>query len=138
MSPATRRDWVGKQVLRGDEPFTEYDAIETAVGQALIAKSQSNVLGAVFPVLRPELRSAVVGGSSDLWAVIASDGYDCRLARSSAEAGEYAASLSGLAWTVPLRDCIEHARERYGRAVVQLGNAKAAVQSLNVQRVESD
>lgn len=76
-----------------------------------------------------------MGGSSDLWAVIASDGYDCRLARSSAE---YAASLSGLAWTVPLRDCIEHARERYGRAVVQLGNAKAAVQSLNVQRVESD
>ncbi len=134
MSTATRRYWARLLLLRGEEPFSEYDAVETAVAQAIIAATQANVLRVVFPALRSDLRVAALEGSSELWAVIAEDGYDYALARSRAEAGEYASTLYGLAWTVSLQGCIQHARQRYSRTLASVGNANADVRTLKAHR----
>lgn len=137
MSTATRRYWVKKEVLRGQGPFVEQDAIETAVARALITAGQANVFGAVFPDLRTDLKRAVLEGCCELWAVIGADGCDFALVRSCAEAGERASQLDGLAWTVSLGACIAQARYRYARLLVQIGEASGEVESLARRRAGS-
>jgi hypothetical protein len=134
MSTATRRYWCKQLLLRADGPFTEYDAVETAVAQAIIGATQANVLRVVFPALRNDLKVAVLGGSSALWAVVAEDGYDYVLARSCAEAGEWASTLCGMAWTISLQGCIDQARQRYGRTLASTASPTSAVRMLDAQR----
>lgn len=134
MSTATRRYWCKQLLLRADGPFTEYDAVETAVAQAIIGATQANVLRVVFPALQDDLKVAVLGGSSELWAVIAEDGYDYVLGRSCAEAGEYASTLCGMAWTISLQGCIDQARQRYGRMLASAAGPIAAVKTLDAHR----
>jgi len=136
MSTAVRRYWVKQLLLRGDAPFSEYDAVETAVAQAIIGATQANVLRVAFPALRDDLKVAALEGSSELWAVVAEDGYDYVLARSCAEAGEYASTLCGLAWTVSLQGSIDQSRQRYGRMLASAASPTAAVRTLDAHRAK--
>jgi hypothetical protein len=130
MPPDRRRLWADRGQLRGEAPFREHDAIETAVAVALTEKTTQQKATTAFEAIRTDLRSYVLSGKASLWALIPERGEDFQLLKSAASAADAAAALSGPVWLVPLTDVIEQARIKYARRIERLSGVGSDVRQL--------
>jgi hypothetical protein len=116
MTAATRRYWVGQQLLAAGPEFSEHDAWETAVLVTLIDATTSQRAPEAFLSLRAALRERVIAGRHDLWLVVPRKGRDFVLTTSAADAARRAAKMRGPlgpVWLVSVRDSIDLAKRRY-------------------------
>lgn len=134
MSPETRRNWVRKHCLLEPGPFTQHDAVETAVAAAFTEGTTTQRSTAAFKVLRGDLREEVMAGHIDLWAIVPLKGRRFSLARSATVAAALAAELRGAegpAWLVPLAAPIKQAQERYLACVASEDAVPGEIQELH-------
>jgi hypothetical protein len=136
MAAARRGGWT-KHGLRAQPPFSEFDAVETAVAKMLADKTNQKRATAAFKQLQPELREAVMAGRTQLWAVVPYMGHGVTLATSSAKAFKIAMNTEGPLWIVALKKGIEIARERYTHKKTDIESAGSGlVHQLPSQRLD--
>lgn len=116
MSADTRRRWVEVHGLLSSGPFTEHDAIETAVAGLLIARTTTQRAPQAFAAVRSQLRIEVLAGPLDLWAVVPQR-FEPVLVSGRSQATAAAAAAGTLVWVVALSDAIACARQRYAGCI---------------------
>ena len=112
MDPDTRRAWM-KAGRLGGPPYSEHDAVETAVAAALSAATNTQRAPRALRSFRTELREASLARAADLWAVVPRQGNQFRLVRGAEAAARTTADLGRPVWIVPLERAVQEARERY-------------------------
>jgi hypothetical protein len=121
MPPETRRAWARAGVFDGG-PFSEHDAVETAVASELISKTTTQRARTALPAIRKELRRVRLAGDSDLWVVVPRQGPYITLVVGADEAALAAASLLLPVWLVPVAEAIAKAEERYADLISRVSH----------------
>lgn len=126
MTPARRSAWV-KHGLSQHPPFSEFDAIETAVARILSERTTQKRAPEAFRQIQQELRKAIVAGHVRLWAVVPAVGHGSALASSPAKALKLAEGIDEALWVAPLAKGIELAKTRYEQQISIEPNPSAGI-----------
>jgi hypothetical protein len=116
---ARRERWASAGRLKADPPFTEHDAVETAIAFAPARRGVSQKAAAVaWDLIRPDVQRLLIAGELDIWIVISVEG-----PRAWAVAGPGAAALqvdgSGRCWLVATDSAVGEARARYAELIAR-------------------
>jgi hypothetical protein len=116
---ARRERWASAGRLKSDPPFTEHDAVETAIAFAPARRGVSQKAAAVaWDLIRPDVQRLLIAGELDIWIVISVEG-----PRAWAVAGPGAAALqvdgSGRCWLVATDSAVGEARARYAELIAR-------------------
>lgn len=133
MTAARRDGWV-KHGLRDKPPFSEFDAIETAVARKISETTNQKRATVAFRYLRKPLKKAIFAGHTKLWAVVPTEGHGFRLEASSAKALKMAVQANGPLWIVALDGAIRDAKERYAEYISELKVADGVLRSFPVSK----
>lgn len=130
--------WVKAGLLKRDPPLAEHDAIETAIARALADGTNSQRARRAFAALQEDLRSQLLAGVSDLWAVVPVDGHGFQLAGSASSAALSLAAMREPGFIVSLKDPIEQARRRYAQVLANQPSGGAKVHDLRARTRETE
>jgi hypothetical protein len=116
---ARRERWASAGRLKADPPFTEHDAVETAIAFAPARRGVSQKAAAVaWDLIRADVQRLLIAGERDIWIAISVEG-----PRAWAVAGPGAAALqvdgSGRCWLVATDSAVGEARARYAELVAR-------------------
>jgi hypothetical protein len=116
VAQARRRQWAKAGRLKDEAPYTEYDALETAVAFSMTRSGVSQkAASAAWARIQEEVRGLLIAGERELWLVIG-QGPHARAFSDAESAARYAAG-EGLCWIVQTREAIATAHARYGELV---------------------
>jgi hypothetical protein len=120
---ARRERWASAGRLKADPPFTEHDAVETAIAFAPARRGVSQKAAAVaWDLIRTDVQRHLIAGELDIWIVISVDG-----PRAWAVVGPDAAALkvdgNGRCWLVATDSTVGEARARYAELVARAAPA---------------
>jgi hypothetical protein len=126
MTAARRNGWV-KHGLRAKPPFSEFDAIETAVAREISDSTTQKRATTAFRHLNVMLKKALLAGHTKLWAIVPATGYGFRLEASPAKTLKIASQAEGSLWIVALEGPISEAKKRYSEYVSEIGGSEKGV-----------
>jgi hypothetical protein len=110
---ARRERWASAGRLKRDPPFTEHDAMETAIAFSLACNRVSQkAAAAAWTAIQQEVQRLLIAGERRIWVVISAEG---PWASAVADAGSAAraADGKGRCWIVDTTAMVAEARSRY-------------------------
>jgi hypothetical protein len=107
-----RHNWAKENRLKPHPPFSEYDAVETALAMLIATPPRTKRGPRVWDALRAPLRELWMAGA-DIWIVIAQDGPTYAAVDGEGAAGIAAAEVEAPVWVLHAADAISSARQRF-------------------------
>jgi hypothetical protein len=131
---ARRERWVSAGQLKRDPPFTEHDAMETAIAFSMARSGVSQkVAAAAWRAIQPEVQRLLIAGERRIWLVLSADGPRAA-AVADAGAAAQAAHGNGRCWVVETDEMVAEARSRYEELAAQAAPAEGRVTLLRSSR----
>jgi hypothetical protein len=127
---ARRERWAFKKLPKQDPPFTERDAVETAIAFSMSLHGVSQKAAAdAWKAIRPAVQQLLIADQRDIWIVVSADG---PRAWAVTDAGTAALSAEGQGrcWTVSTKAAVEEARARYAEVAARAPSGAGHVSSL--------
>jgi len=127
---ARRERWASAGRLKADPPFTEHDAVETAIAFSLARQGVSQKQASIaWGMIQAQIQSLLIAGERDIWIVVSAEGPRA-WALPGGDAAASQAALDGRCWIVNTRESAEEARVRYAELAARYGAADGVVAQL--------
>jgi hypothetical protein len=127
-----RHNWATQHRLKQKPPFTEHDAVETAIAHHLATVVSQKLAPKAWDLLRSQIQALIVS-QSDIWIVLAKAGPRHSVVPDAAAAARHAAQLGEcriLDMTEPIREARARYRELLEVARRRVGSGGASVRKL--------
>jgi hypothetical protein len=127
---ARRERWASKQWLKKEPPFTEHDAVETAIAFSLSRRGISQKAAALaWRAVQRDVQRLLIAGERSLWIVVSAEGPRA-WATPDAGAAAQRAEGQGRCWIVNTETAADEARARYAELATKAPQAKGHLASL--------
>lgn len=129
-----REKWASAGRLKADAPFTEHDAVETAVAFSLARHGVSQKAATTaWELIRPEMQRLLLSGTVRVWAVVSADGPRAWVA-SDGESAARRAHLGGRCWVVDCSAAVAEARRRYAEVAIRRSSHSGELAMIDARR----
>jgi hypothetical protein len=136
VSAQRRHDWAHAGRLKVSGPFTEHDAVETAIAFHLAHEISQKVATKAWAVVHRDVQRLLVAGSKDIWIIAAAKGPRHRAVAGAVAAAEAVAEMRAPCWLIPTAAVAAEARTRFGE-IRQPSRASGTVRQLHQKRDEN-
>jgi hypothetical protein len=127
---ARRASWATDGSFKRQPPFTEHDALETAIAFSLTRGGVSQKIArTAWGLIRSEVKRLLIAGEREIWVVVSMGGPRA-WAFASAEGAASRAAGEGPCWIVATSEAVQEARVRYGQLTAQIASAPGGIARL--------
>jgi hypothetical protein len=131
---ARRERWAADGRLKREPPFTEHDAVETAIAFSLARRGVSQKAASrAWRQIQAEVQRLLIAGERSVWVVVSADGPRAWALADASEAAELAAG-QGRCWLVATGEIAKEARDRYAELAARATPASGHVTHLKRSR----